>query len=115
MSAQSGYTLESARVDRAYWGRLIESAVGAHLANAAMAGIGGLYYWRDRGREVDFVFKSGRFLTAIEVKSGQARKTQPGMDAFGAAFQPDRMLLVGGSGIAVEEFLSRPVAHWVGG
>ena len=37
------------------------------------------------------------------------------MDAFAAAFKPQRKLLVGGDGIPVEEFLNRPVAHWVGG
>jgi hypothetical protein len=40
------------------------------------------------------------------------RETAPGMDAFAAAFQPDRRLLVGG-GIAVEDFLMEPVERWV--
>ena len=35
-----------------------ESAVGAHLANAAAAGDCALYYWRERNREVDFVVLS---------------------------------------------------------
>ena len=33
--------------------------------------------------------------------------------AFGAAFPKARKLLVGGDGIVVEEFLERPVEHWV--
>jgi len=53
-------------------------------------------------------------LTAIEVKSGRGPATQPGMDAFAAAFKPKRKLLVGGD-ILVEEFLTRSVSHWVGG
>ncbi len=113
MSAQSGLTLAQARGDRAFWGRLVESAVGAHLANAAATGICELYYWRERNREVDFVVRAGRTVTAIEVKSGPTRQTLPGMDAFAAAFKPARMLLVGADGIAIEEFLSRPVEHWV--
>jgi hypothetical protein len=113
MSAQSGYTFEEARADRQHWGRLVESAVGAHLANAALAGAVELYYWRERGHEVDFVVKARRLLTAIEVKSGTARETRPGMDAFAAAFRPGRRLLVGGDGIPVSEFLSEPVEHWV--
>ena len=35
ITAQSGVTLPQARRDRAFWGRLVESAIGAHLANAA--------------------------------------------------------------------------------
>jgi predicted AAA+ superfamily ATPase len=33
MTAQSGYTLREAASDHEYWGRVVESAVGAHLAN----------------------------------------------------------------------------------
>jgi len=29
------------------------------------------------------------------------------------AFKPKRTLLVGGDGIALDDFLMRPVAHWV--
>lgn len=113
MSAQGGYTFQEARRDRAYWGRLVESAIGAHLANAALVGIAELYYWRERNREVDFVVKSHRLLSAVEVKSGAAREAQPGMEAFAAAFRPGRSLLVGGDGIAINHFLSMPVEHWV--
>ncbi|MEX2608573.1 MAG: ATP-binding protein [Gemmatimonadota bacterium] len=113
MSAQAGLTLEQARADRAYWGRLVESAVGAHLANAALAGRCAVHYWRAGDREVDFVVEAGRFVTALEVKSGAARATQPGLDAFRSAFEPDRTLLVGGDGIALEEFMASPVERWV--
>jgi predicted AAA+ superfamily ATPase len=115
MTAQSGLDLEEARADREFWGRLVESAVGAHLANAAATGACELFYWRDRNREVDFVVRSGREVAAIEVKSGRAREAQPGLAAFAEAFKPRRRLLVGGDGIALEEFLSRPVEHWMKG
>ncbi len=113
LGAQSGLTLDQARADGGFWGRVVESAVGAHLANAAAAGICGLFYWRERNREVDFVVRTGRAITAIEVKSGRARETLAGMDAFATAVKPTRTLLVGGDGIALEEFLSRPIEHWV--
>ena len=113
MTAQTGLTLKEARRDSALWGRLVESAVGAHLANAAATGVCQLSYWRDGDREVDFVAKAGEALTAIEVKSGRARHGQPGLAAFAEAYRPKRTLLVGGDGIALEEFLSRPVEHWI--
>jgi predicted AAA+ superfamily ATPase len=111
MSAQSGLSLDEARADREFWGRLVESAVGAHLANAAAVGECELFYWREGNHEVDFVVRVGRTLTAIEVKSGRTRDTQPGLTAFAEAFKPARKLLVGGDGIPVEEFLLAPVTR----
>lgn len=113
MTAACGLTLKEARMDGQYWGRLVESAVGAHLANASAGGTIEVYYWRHRSREVDFVVRAGRGVAAIEVKSGKRRDSLPGMAAFDAAFQPGRKLLVGGDGIELEQFLSRPVEHWV--
>jgi hypothetical protein len=115
MTAQAGMSFEQARANREFWGRLVESAAGAHLANAAATGACEVFYWRERNREVDFVVRAGRTVSAIEVKSGRAREALAGMDAFAAAFKPARMLLVGGGGIALEEFLARPVEHWVTG
>jgi hypothetical protein len=115
MTAGSGLTLAEARGDAELWGRLVESAIGAHLANAAAAGQCELFYWRERNREVDFAVRAGRRLVAIEVKSGRAPQVHSGTAAFAAAFKPKRSLLVGGNGIAVEEFLARPVVYWVQG
>jgi hypothetical protein len=87
--------------------------VGAHLANAAACGECKLFYWRERSAEVDFVVRSGRRVIAIEVKSTAAGRAKAGAAAFSAAFRPHRSLLVGGDGISIEEFLGRPVAHWI--
>ncbi len=113
LTAQSGLTPDEARSDSEFWGRLTESAVGAHLANAAARGLCELFYWREGNRDVDFVLRSGRVVVGIEVKSGRAALTHPGLAAFNEAFTPTRMLLVGGDGIPVEEFLSRPVTDWL--
>jgi hypothetical protein len=113
MTAQSGLNPDEARADREFHGRLVESAVGAHLANAAAAGDCDLFYWRERNREVDFVVRAGKTLVAIEVKSGRSPNVLPGLGAFSESFQPRRTLLVGGDGIPLAEFLSRPVSHWV--
>ncbi len=113
MTALSGLSLVEARADREFWGRLVESAVGAHLANAAAGGEVDVFYWRDRNREVDFVVHAGRRLAAIEVKSGRARNARSGLDAFATSFQPDRSLIVGSEGIDLEQFLATPVANWI--
>jgi uncharacterized protein len=114
MSAMSRYSPQEARADREHWGRLVESAVGAHLANAAAAGECELFYWRERNREVDFVVRAGRRLIAIEVKSGRAPQAHPGTAAFTEAFKVHRALAVGADGISLADFLGRPVGHWVG-
>ena len=113
LTAQSGLTPTEARADHEFWGRLTESAVGAHLANAAACGVCELFYWREGNREVDFVVRSGRRLVAMEVKSGRAPLAHSGLAAFSETFKPTRTLLVGGDGIPVGEFLSRPVADWL--
>jgi len=113
MTVTAGVSPEEARSDREFRGRLVESAVGAHLANAAAAGECELYYWRDRGQEVDFVAKAGSRLTAIEVKSGRAPQAHAGTAAFSAAFKVKRTLLIGGDGLQVGEFLQRPVTEWL--
>jgi len=113
MTAQSGVSFADRRADREFHGRLVESAVGAHLANAAAARTCEVFYWRERNHEVDFVVRSGRTITAIEVKSGRAPDAHPGIAAFSAAFKTARKLLVGGDGIPVEEFLREPAVRWV--
>lgn len=113
MTVMSGMSLEEARADREFWGRLVESAVGAHLANAAMRGENTLHYWREGNQEVDFIVLAGQRLTAIEVKSGRAPLAHAGTRAFAEAFQPQRSLLVGGDGIGLDDFLMQPVSHWV--
>jgi predicted AAA+ superfamily ATPase len=113
MTAPAPLDLEAARRDREFWGRLVESAVGAHLVNSAAGTQVEVFYWRERNREVDFVLRAGRRVVPIEVKSGRKRETLPGLEAFSTAFRPHRILLVGGQGIALEEFLLKPAAAWV--
>ncbi len=113
ITAQSGMTRREALADREFWGRLTESAVGAHLVNAATRRVCDLFYWREGNREVDFVLRQGKKMTAIEVKSGRKTSSLPGMEHFSKSFNPSRKLIVGTGGVSLERFLSTPVEHWV--
>ena len=111
MSVHSGYTFEEAKADRSFWGRLVESAVGAHLFNTGTPEVR-LHYWRERSLEVDFVLEHGRKLVALEVKSGPRRGKTVGLDEFTTRFSPQRSLLVGEGGIPIAEFLSAHAMDW---
>ncbi|HET6202472.1 MAG TPA: ATP-binding protein [Planctomycetota bacterium] len=113
MTAASPLGFDEARADRAFWGRLVESAVGAHLSNGLDGTSVELLYWRERNHEVDFVLRAGKTVTAIEVKSGRRKETLPGLDAFARTFRPRRILLVGAGGIPLEEFLLKPPKSWM--
>ena len=113
MSAQDHRSLAEARNEGDYWGRLVESAIGAHLYNSSLGTNISVTYWRERNQEVDFVLRQGKAVVAIEVKSGGRRESLPGMEAFAREFTPKRKLLVGGQGIPLEEFLFRSAAHWL--
>lgn len=115
INATAGLTPTEARDNREFYGRLVESAVGAHLANAASRGVCELFYWRERNREVDFVVRAGKRLIAIEVKSGRRSDALPGMSVFADAYRTASTLLVGADGVAVDAFLSQPVEHWLSG
>ena len=111
MTAGAGYTFAQAVADRSFWGRVVESAVGAHILNTAPVDVQ-LHYWRDRGLEVDFVLRRGPRTVAIEVKSGQRRGQLPGLDAFAREFSPHRAMLVGEGGVPLDEFLATPAERW---
>jgi predicted AAA+ superfamily ATPase len=113
VTASSGLTPEAAEADRGFWGRLVESAVGAHLVNTSRGTPIEVFYWRERGHEVDFVLRRGRSLTALEVKSSAARGRLSGLEAFDRAFRPQKKLLVGSTGLPLKTFLSLPAAEWV--
>lgn len=113
-TAPLGVDVDGARRDPVLWGRIVESAVGAHLLHSARDEGFELFYWRDADAEVDYVVKRGRNVTAIEVKSGRARvAAMPGMAAFERAFRPQRTLLVGTGGLDLDTFLSAPASSWL--
>ncbi|KKQ33028.1 MAG: hypothetical protein US49_C0003G0056 [candidate division TM6 bacterium GW2011_GWF2_37_49] len=113
MTAQSNMTFKDAIQDRSFWGRLIESVVGAHLLNSIRGTQIELFYWREGDSEVDFVLKRGDSITAIEVKSGPENFRRSGIDLFVREFKPSRVLLVGDQGIPVSDFLKSPITKFI--
>lgn len=87
------------------WGRIVESAVGAHLINAANRGSFELYYWRENNMEVDYVAVRGNKCLALEVKSGFRGKVT-GLNAFRKYCPECKALFIGQQGIPWETFLS---------
>lgn len=100
------FSFDEARVDPAEWGRLVESAVGAHLANRAMTDDYELFYWRnERRQECDYVLRKGQALVAIEVKSGSVDKTV-GFEKFKEQFA-DKVIaafIVGPHALPLDDF-----------
>ena len=113
MSAISTFSFEEAKRRPDFWGRLVESSVGASIANAIRGRSLELSYWSSRNKEVDFVLSRGDAVVAIEVKSGRKKVSLPGLEAFSKEFPTKRKLLVGSQGIPLEEFLHLPVQEWL--
>jgi len=109
VSAIAGRSFADVRADGDAWGRLVETAVGGHLVRAGLD----VSWWRDGNREVDFAVRRGERVTALEVKSGLRRSSLPGMSAFAARYRPARQLLVGGDGVALDDFLANPADRWL--
>jgi uncharacterized protein len=104
ISAQSHITISEAKRQPDFWGRLVESAVGAHLINGSVGTPMRVHYWREASDEVDFILHRGKWTTALEVKSGRRRESLSGIAKFAELYRPQRKLLVGTDGMPLEEF-----------
>ena len=99
MTAASGFTLQEAKREREFWGRIVETAVGAHLWNSSLGTDIRLSYWRHRNQEVDFVLWDKRKILGIEVKSGRRLKSRTGLDAFCQTHPGGGRLVIGADGL----------------
>ena len=86
------------------WGRLVESSIGAHLINHSLVHGFNVHYWRHRNDEIDFVIEKRGVVIGLEIKSGATQRNS-GMDAFNKTFHPDKILLIGNTGMPWQEFL----------
>jgi predicted AAA+ superfamily ATPase len=104
MSALAGLESNEVRKNPAAWGRMVESAVGAHLLASAVGQEIRLGFWLENRKEVDFVLEKGGRLAAVEVKSGRTRDGIPGIGLFLMRHPRARAHLVGGEGMKLEDF-----------
>ncbi|MBU2506062.1 MAG: ATP-binding protein [Bacteroidetes bacterium] len=112
ITAQSELTFDQSLLSKDYWGRLVESAIGAYLFNESYGTKYSLMYWREGAKEVDYILQIGSKNIAIEVKSGKARDSLRGFDSFNRKYNPYKKLLVGEGGIEIEDFLLTPISEW---
>ena len=113
MSATHVAGFEQTRTDGTRWGRLVESAVGAHLLNSTAGSDVEITYWREGGMEVDFVIQRGTSIVALEVKSGAPRHARSGLAAFRKEFAPRSAMLVGEGGMPLHEFFTSNPKDWL--
>lgn len=98
--------------DKPFWGRLVESGVGAYLVNQSIIHDFEVYYWREGTNEIDFILRKGKKITAIEVKTGFEYNAKA-FEIFQKEYPQARTLLVGGHGVNIEEFLSTPIETYL--
>lgn len=111
ISAQNSLSFKEALKNREYWGRLVESAVGAYLYNLSMHESFDIYYWRERHYEIDFVLEKGRYLSGLEIKSGNKKVALPGFKQFQEIYSLNKLILIGGTGIKLEDFFKNGVKY----
>ena len=104
ISAQRAEFFEEVVTKTDEWGRVVESSIGAHLLNYSHMEGFSLHYWRERNNEVDFVIEKKGKVIGLEVKSG-ATQSSAGIKAFKKQVDPEKVLLVGNSGIRWQDFL----------
>ena len=113
-SANRSDLFSSARSDSSAWGRVVESAVGAHLiAQTRMMLNTSLEYWRAGDKEVDFVVRQGETMIGLEVKSAPGSSHLQGLTAFEKCFPQARTLLVGGAALSWEDFLRTDLSNLI--
>jgi len=109
-SLYCGYDFKHAVREPKLWGRIYESAIGAHIMNLSgqtdslYGARYNVYYWREGDKEVDFVISKNNSLIALETKSNRDT-TNSGLKEFNK-FNPLLSLVIGREGFPPENFLS---------
>jgi predicted AAA+ superfamily ATPase len=104
ISVYSSISFNEIRKNPIEWGRMVESAIGVHLVNSSITSGYEVFYWREKNDELDFIITKGKKIIGIEVKTNSRFKIS-GAKAFQKNFKPDKLLLIGDSGINWQDFL----------
>jgi predicted AAA+ superfamily ATPase len=107
LSSQRKETFSDIKKNPPEWGRVVESAVGAYLANETIKGTFSLWYWRERNDEVDFVIERDGEIIGIEVKSAFSRDKR-GLAAFQKRYDPAMTLVIDNHTLPWYEFIKIP-------
>jgi predicted AAA+ superfamily ATPase len=107
-----GLDLARLRANPELWGRFTESAVGAellarYLTHSSTQPV--IHYWRDGGKEVDFVLQQQGELFALEVKSGANQGNVRGLDAFCKLNPTCRPMVLGTGGLPLQNWFESKV------
>lgn len=105
MSAPSHYSFKEAKQKREFWNKLLESAIGAHLLNSSYGTDMEIYYWKDGGKEVDFIIKKGDSILPIQTNISYNKSSLSSIEAFTQKFHPQKKLIIGEGGMPLDEFL----------
>ncbi|HBL18897.1 MAG: hypothetical protein A2X36_14195 [Elusimicrobia bacterium GWA2_69_24] len=108
LAAVQGRAPASSAQDRALYGRWVENAVGAHLLRSGFE----VFYWRERDQEIDFIARRQGNVFALEVGISDKKRAAP-VASSAERIGIKRTLLVGPSGIGLDDFLSRDPAIWI--
>lgn len=114
VTAMTGRSGADVAADRDVRGRLVETAVGAHLVATAGRDIE-ILWWREGDREVDFVLAGRSGVLAVEVGSGRPKSSLPGLAAFKRQYGTTRTLLIGAQGLPLDVALATPAAGLLAG
>jgi predicted AAA+ superfamily ATPase len=104
ISAQRNVSFDDGIKDGKFWGRMVESSVGAHLINSSYSEDYSIHYWKQDNHEIDFVLERDGNAIALEVKSND-EKIDANIKAFHNQFQQVKIILVGEKGLPWQEFL----------
>ena len=106
MNAYNHLTFEETQQDKALWGRMVESAIGAYLATYKPNGLK-IYYWKNGNAEIDFVLEYKKKIIALEVKTSM--QTAKHFELFQSHFKVNGFYRIGPlnfqSGISWQELL----------
>lgn len=104
ISAQRNVSFNDGIQDAKFWGRMVESSVGAHLINSSYSEGYNIHYWKQDNHEIDFIIERDGNAIAFEVKSND-EKIDANIKTFHNQFQQVKIILVGEKGLPWQEFL----------